>query len=369
MNILSYQSPRVDGCVYYRQVLPIGEVGLHHDAEVTFTAGTEPLKDEELKKYDIIHAHKGYIPIKEMDRFKKLGLKTVVDFDDYWDIPESHGLYGEYHYEYIGEKNNKKIKRINGKPVLKKESTPDFFRRTLRNFDYVTTTTPILAEFIYKYNKNVEIFPNAINPTYPMWQRRATFSPKLRIGWIGGSQHYVDIKMLDGTPHKLANSDCRGKYEFTLFGYMPNTVYDNFADFFTDRGRYLDAFKWYPPRPVLQEEGKPSYTQYYNDIDIALVPLADTKFNSSKSELKLIEAGFFHKPTIVSNVDPYRYVITDKNCLTVNHPNGWFKKIRKLINNPNMMRDLGDALYESVKDKYDIRNHTERRFNFYKSIL
>lgn len=368
MNILVYHNPRVDGCVYYRQVLPIGEVGMDFNVDVTFTNNTKDIPDEELEKFDIIQCHKGYIPL-QLDRYKDLGIATVVDFDDYWDIPRSHGLYGEYHYEYAGETGNKKMVKVDGKPVPKKQSTPDFFREVLRNFDYVTTTTDLLAEYISKYNKNVEVFPNAINPTYPMWERRATFYPRIRFGWIGGSQHYIDIKMLEGTPRKLANSDARGKYDMNLFGYMPGTVYDNFAEIFTDKGRYMDSFRWYPPRPVLQEEGKPSYAQYYNDIDVALIPLADTKFNASKSELKLIEAGFFHKPSIVSNLMPYTNIIADGNCLKVNNSNGWFKKMRQIVNNPSLIRELGENLYESVKDRYDIRSWTPKRHEFYKKLL
>ena len=101
----------------------------------------------------------------------------------------------------------------------------------------------------------------------------------------------------------------------------------------------------------------------------ALVPLVDNKFNSSKSELKMVEAGFFRKPVIVSNVWPYKYIINEKNCKTVDKPKDWFRHMKFFIKNKSAIREYGEALYESIKDKYDIRNVNKRRIEFYKEIL
>jgi hypothetical protein len=43
--------------------------------------------------------------------------------------------------------------------------------------------------------------------------------------------------------------------------------------------------------------------------------------------------------------------------------------MEKLIKNPNMAKDLGERLYETVKDKYDLNIVTKDRAEFYKSIL
>jgi len=39
------------------------------------------------------------------------------------------------------------------------------------------------------------------------------------------------------------------------------------------------------------------------------------------------------------------------------------------VNNPNLMVDLGERLYETVKDKYDLRNVTKTRAEWYKSLI
>jgi glycosyltransferase involved in cell wall biosynthesis len=100
-----------------------------------------------------------------------------------------------------------------------------------------------------------------------------------------------------------------------------------------------------------------------------------------KSQLKVIEAGFYKKAIIASNIGPYTIDLkhalqngnfVDGNALLVdenrNHSD-WAKYIEKLLKNPNMVVDLGERLYETVKDKYDLNKVTKDRAEFYKSIL
>jgi glycosyltransferase involved in cell wall biosynthesis len=62
----------------------------------------------------------------------------------------------------------------------------------------------------------------------------------------------------------------------------------------------------------------------------------------------------------------------DGNALLVdenrNHSD-WTKFIEKLMKNPNMIQDMGERLYETVKDTYDLNIVSKNRKEFYKSIL
>jgi hypothetical protein len=44
-------------------------------------------------------------------------------------------------------------------------------------------------------------------------------------------------------------------------------------------------------------------------------------------------------------------------------------RIEKLVKNPNLAKDMGERLYETVKDKYDLTIVTKTRAEFYKSIV
>jgi hypothetical protein len=47
----------------------------------------------------------------------------------------------------------------------------------------------------------------------------------------------------------------------------------------------------------------------------------------------------------------------------------WSKYIKKLVNNPNMIKDMGERLYETVKDTYNLRNVTKTRAEWYKTLV
>jgi glycosyltransferase involved in cell wall biosynthesis len=124
-----------------------------------------------------------------------------------------------------------------------------------------------------------------------------------------------------------------------------------------------------------------SYARNYSNFDISLAPIKNHIFNRMKSQLKVIEAGFYKKALIASNVGPYTIDLkhalnngqfTDGNALLVNESNNhsdWAKNIKKLVNNPNMITDLGERLYETVSKKYDLNIVTKTRSEFYLSLI
>jgi glycosyltransferase involved in cell wall biosynthesis len=124
-----------------------------------------------------------------------------------------------------------------------------------------------------------------------------------------------------------------------------------------------------------------SYAKNYSKFDVSLAPIKNHIFNKVKSQLKVIEAGFYKKAIIASDFGPYTvdlksaYVnkkFTDGNALLVNefkNYNDWYKNIKLLSDNPNMAYDLGQKLYETVKDTYDLRVVTKNRAELYKSLL
>ncbi len=118
-------------------------------------------------------------------------------------------------------------------------------------------------------------------------------------------------------------------------------------------------------------------------FDISLAPLETNTFNKVKSQLKVIEAGFHHKAIIAQDFGPYQIDI--KNAIkyggefdmtangilinpTKNHKD-WYNAIKKLINNPSIIKVLQENLHNTVKDLYSIQKVTEDRKNLYISLV
>jgi glycosyltransferase involved in cell wall biosynthesis len=322
-----------------------------------------------------------------------LGIVTICDIDDYWMPGKEHPIH-----DII------RVNKINEKIVA-----------NLKVAKYVTTTTEIFADEIRKYNKNVFVFPNAINPNESQFKEKTEESDKVRVGWLGGSSHLHDIQLLDSgfskivplkdkVQYVLCGFDTRGTVteinaqtgEQTKRNILPSeTVWAEYEKIFTQKYKiisegYKNHLLKYTQESYLGEIDesylrvwtKPvtGYAKNYSKFDISLAPIKNTMFNRMKSQLKVIEAGFYKKALIASNIGPY--TIDLKHCLdngnfvdgnailvneTRNHSD-WAKFIEKLVKNPNLIKDMGERLYESVKDKYDLNTVTKDRKDFYKDI-
>ena len=351
------------------------------------------------KQYDIVHFHRtiGHEYENSVDLIKRLnslGLVTIMDLDDYWLPTKEHPV----HAMVVQSKLHEKI------------------MNNLKAAGHVTTTTSIFATEILKFNKNVYVLPNAINPNEPQFKAKTEPSDKLRFGWLGGSSHLHDLKLMDGTMNKL--SQLKDKFSLYLCGFdvrgsvteinqqtgeqkqrdikPEETVWSRYEEIFTDNYKLVDT----KHKDFLMEFRddefisdtlpfynrvwtKPinTYASNYRLFDVSLAPIKNHIFNRVKSQLKVIEAGFYKKAIIASNVGPYTIDLkhalnngefTDGNALLVNevkNHSDWAKYMKKLIDNPNWSYDLGQRLYETVKDTYDLNKVTKDRSELYKSLL
>jgi len=327
-----------------------------------------------------------------IQKLNDLGIITICDIDDYWMPGKEHPIH-----DII------RVNKINEKIVA-----------NLKVSKYVTTTTELFADEIRKINKNVIVFPNAINPNEPQFKEPTIESDRLRVGWLGGSSHLHDLQLLNLT-HKPQYKD---KLQFVLCGFdtrgtvteinqqtgehkrrdiLPHeTVWAQYEKLFTQNlttvseeyKKYLLQYTQESYPNELNEayvrvwtQPVTSYAKNYSKFDISLAPIKNHMFNRMKSQLKVIEAGFYKKAIIASNVGPYTIDLkhclnhgnfVDGNALLVNenrNHSDWSKYIEKLLINPNMVKDMGERLYETVKDKYDLNNVTKDRASFYKSVI
>ena len=350
-------------------------------------------------QYQIVAYHRSIGPDFEkahrlIQMLNSLGVITVCDIDDYWMPGKEHPIH-----DII------RVNKINEKIVA-----------NLKVSKYVTTTTTLFADEIKRANKNVVVFPNAINPNESQFKEPTEDSDRLRIGWLGGSSHLHDIQLLDSGFSKISTH--KDKVQYVLCGFdtrgtvteinaqtgeqtkrnilPPETVWAQYEKIFTqnfsiiseDYKKHLLKYNQesYPNEmneSYLRVWTKPvtSYAKNYSKFDVSLAPIKNTMFNRMKSQLKVIEAGFYKKALIASEIGPY--TIDLKHCLDngnfvdgnamlvkeVRNHSDWAKYIEKLIKNPNLVKDMGERLYETVKDKYDLNVVTKTRAEFYKSII
>ena len=385
----------------YRSITPHitlqNEYGSDFHVDIEFSPSFEDLNF--WKNYQIVHFHRSighdldrsvdFIPV-----LNNMGIITICDIDDYWMPSTEHPLH----------------------ELIKREKINEKIIANLKVARYVTTTTSYFADEIKKINPNVVILPNAIDPNEAQFKEKTEESERVRVGWLGGSSHLHDLMLLDGMVAKL--KDVQDKLQFVLCGFDTRgimteinpqtgekkqrpikpieTVWYDYEKIFTNNysivtPKYKDYLMEFSQNKYENEDSesylrvwtKPvtSYAKNYSKFDISLAPIKQHTFNKLKSQLKIIEAGFYKKAIIASDFGPYTIDLkhamkngeyTDGNALLVsdarNHSD-WAKYIKKLVDNPNMRIDMGERLYEHVSQRYTLSIVTKTRAEFYKSIV
>jgi glycosyltransferase involved in cell wall biosynthesis len=403
-SILVVPSDRF-GVGWYRSLSPHKQLeklcGDEFDVEINYNPDWNCLPFFE--KYDLIHIHKGLYKDMEgfwrfLDYCKEKNITTVMDIDDNWEVGEQHPLY----------LTNKLMK------------VPEKLTQNFQRFDYVTTTTPIFADKIRKYTQNVKVFPNAIDPEDEQYQPIKNPSNRLRFGFVMGSAHAKDMEQFKGVFASLSK-DILSKIQIVLCGYdlrgvvnMLNqdgtsagqrpikpeesvwfsyektctnnyhTVSPEYSDFLH---KFIKGVQWplVDNEPYRREWTKDitEFAKHYRNLDVLFAPLDTNGFNEVKSELKFIEGGFTKTAVVATNFGPYTIgsknflkpggqIDENGNCILIN-PNKkqkeWLVAIKTLVNNPEYIEMIANNMYETVKDKYDIRNVTKERAEWYKSII
>jgi glycosyltransferase involved in cell wall biosynthesis len=392
------------GVGYFRSLAPHTKLEELFGDKFDVTINYEPTYNiDYYLNYDIIHFHRNIGNdfnkcqelLKELKKHKKI---TIMDIDDYWNL-------GQYHPGHLNHE------RFN---------IPKLTIENIKLADYITTTTSIFAEEISKINSNVKVLANAIDTNEKQFIPNPTKSNRLRFGVICGSTHEHDIALMNGIATSLPK-EIMDKVQFVLCGFdLRGTIRDiNLKDnTITERPVRPTETSWFKYERVLTNDYKnvsqsyrefllrfipnavypnvanepykrqwtkdiSQYATHYNDIDVLLAPLKETPFNKFKSQLKVIEAGFFKKALIAQDFGPYTLDLVpaiekggnineNGNALLVdsskNHKQ-WAKYVEKLVKNPELVTKLGNNLYETVKDTYLLDNVTKERADFYELIV
>lgn len=316
-----------DGVGYYRMNAPYLSLN-DPDINVRFLPISDwnfRFDENTLKDFHVIIYHKD-IPFRvqeDVDNFrnviKKLGIKLIFDIDDHWLLHSSHINYNQW----------------------KKGNSMEKIIETIKNADYVTTTTPLFADEIKEYNKNVLVVENAINHKEYQWIPKKIKSDKVRFIWGGGITHKPDLMLmkddfkkfdknfLENAQIVMCGFDLRMRTDNGIYmddprrntwthfesiftnswKWIRNAEYLSFLNSYTDLGRlnygYNEKFKdeFYQRRwtkPIF------TYGTMYNEADIALAPLkSDIRFNLAKcivfDSLISTKDGFLNIGDIVNN--------------------------------------------------------------------
>jgi len=164
------------------------------------------------------------------------------------------------------------------------------------------------------------------------------------------------------------------EYEKVFTNNFKNITSDDYKAWLNkfERDKYYDEANVTYVRRWTQKAN--SYASVLDETDISLAPLVDNVFNRMKSNLKQVEVWSRKLPIVCSDIPPYNVDGKHmKNCILVPfnkwNEKDWAKALKLLLTEPNLRNDLGNQLYEDFKEKYNLKNVTNTRADFYASIV
>lgn len=299
------------GCGWYRVILPLGALREH--GHETFWAGR--FADEDMWESDVVIAQRVCLPgptglYQRILKHKGKRPKMVFELDDdLWNIDRANMARTFYSDRQVREN----------------------LITNIRMADAVTVSTEPLAEICRQWNTEVYVLPNGV-PTQLLAWEHGRFTDRTTIGWQGSPTHNGDWV---GTANPIERWFNKISDEHPLEMHTLGDIPSKFPDVLPHRHT-----PW---------EG--SVERYYRAVDwhIALAPLADTPFNHSKSDLRVLEAAMLGIPSIASARDSYaRFIEDGVDGLLVHKPSDWGGHLSYLIEHPDERIEMGRRAREKA---------------------
>ena len=296
------QPHEADGSGYYRFYLPYKHLarGVNHrimlpEAGTKFTPNNDELGD-----IDVIVGQRfmGAHGVKLWDLWAGR-VKLVYETDDDMLRPDPSNWLAHLHDEAVR----------------------GTYKHCVQISDLVTVSTEPLAEQMRQYNPNVVVLPNFVHGDMLYLDRPRR--DRVTVGWSGGMSHLRDWMEAADPLRQVLDSHPGVDMHFIGLDYSP----------VLRTNRECRYTPW-----------KPDVWDYYQliDFDIGLAPLADTPFNTCKSNIKALEYMALGIPVIASDTPAYRDLVVDGvTGYLVHGKDEWHARLTDLINDEAMRTEMG----------------------------
>lgn len=255
--------------------------------------------------------------VEAIPRIQSLGVAVVVEVDDnFAALPKGHGA--------------RRGTSVANDPTYNRM----WLRKACEQADLVTVTTPALADQ-YGAHGRVAVLPNLVPASYLDVPTHAPRTQAPTVGWTGSVvTHVGDLEVMGGViPGVLADTGAR----FVSWGVGLT------EQALGVKGRV---------RPWADLLG--AYPRQVADLDVGLVPLADNRFNASKSWLKGAEMAALGVPFVASPRAEYlrlAEVLPGSpwgGVLVANTPDQWRDSLTWLLRHPDVRAQVAATNREAM---------------------
>lgn len=239
------------------------------------------------------------------------------------------------------------IGEMDDDPMLFKEFHEENQFFAFRSCHGIQVSTDALGDFMKQYNPNVAVFKNQLKSL----PAPRVYHDDLVTIFFGALNREADWQ-----PLMMSLNQVLSEYEEKI---QVKVIYDRkFFDALKIRNKEFIPFSPYE-----------KYIECMRSSDIAILPLADNRFNRMKSDLKFIECAG-HGVCVLASPIVYSETIRHGKTGFIYYNHADFELyLRHLIVDRDLRHEIADAAYEYVKSERLLCQHYKERYLWYKNLI
>jgi hypothetical protein len=208
--------------------------------------------------------------------------------------------------------------------------------RNLACSDAVTVSTAPLADVVSRFTKApIHVVPNAM----PSWVLEAGqgMPPRTHphtLGWSGSRTHDDDWRE-DRAYQVVTHWADSANWNLDMLGEELPAPFREAWRLDPKFGRTIREHPWI--------KGWPKYFQHLRSLDVGLAPLARTRFNRSKSDLRVLELAACGIPWVATDYGPYSVAGENAGGVRVSGSREWRWALTDFVKLPYLRTQLRSA--------------------------
>ena len=318
----------------------------------------EPLKA--LAAEPLVESHweeKALNPALDGNAEAKICLKQRLSYHDLKETKEQ--------LEWLRQRGYLVVHELDDNPELWRDAHEKNGWADFRCAHGVQVSTKPLAEILRQYNPEVAIFRNELqelperrNYTLEVLQRLKDEKTDYVTIFFGALNREKDWQEIMG-PLNEAAKRYGSKLRFKVLADKPF-----FAALKTKHKEFIGRNDYYGGKYVPYEV----YVHTLRSADISLLPLHDTSFNRTKSDLKFIESAG-HGAAVLASPTVYQETVKDgRTGFIYRDARDFAEKLRLLVEDKARRLDMAGAAYEYVRRERLLCQHYQERLDWYLSL-
>jgi len=199
--------------------------------------------------------------------------------------------------------------------------------------DQITVASEAFAAALCSVGYQARWMPDGWSEANCSWKRRDRSRHTINLGWVGAPGQVEDV-------FQIRRMVIRVMREFPYVNLViggDSEVYHLFDNLPESRRLFLPAVNF------------EDYQRIFGHIDVLLVPLRNTSFHRSLSDLRLLEAGICRAPWLASPIPAF--VSWEAGGLIATSPDEWHTNLRQLIVDQDLRAALGQAGHQKAQSR------------------